>query len=145
MGSGRYGGTEMTGTEKHFETLRSMSRYENDLINHRLGVLAVFQGLLFVALAFAWDKNHGFVLAVVISLIGLFVSISIGWATKKANEAISNLQIRFDEIKPTDYVGADIEGSRSGSGKLDWVLPGTFIPWVFAGGWLLIIIVNLVK
>jgi len=38
------------------ETLRSMVRHENDLINQRMGWLLQLQGFLFAALAFGWDQ-----------------------------------------------------------------------------------------
>lgn len=130
----------MSDLESHIETMRVMSRYENDLINHRIGWLSAFQGFLFAALAFIWDKSEVFVLTVIICAIGIMVSISIGLATLKANKAINNIQMNFDKIKPENYLGPDIEGSRSGSDKLDWLLPGSFIPWFFAIGWVCILL-----
>ena len=85
----------MSEIENNLETIRSMIRYENDLISHRLGWLSAFQGLLFAALAFAWGKNDVILLNLIICIMGILVSVSIGLATKKANDAIVKLQIKF--------------------------------------------------
>lgn len=129
----------MNQDEKKCDTIRSMIRHENELISHRLGWLGAFQGLLFAALAFAWEKDDVFFLAFVVCVVGALIGVSIGIATKKANDAIRSLQEAWESLKSDDYNGPDIEGSRSGSGMLDWILPGSFIPWVFAVAWTVIL------
>src|SRR5690348_6526468 len=108
-----------TRQEIHDEN-RDRSRFENELINQRLTWFGTLQGLLIAALAFAWKDAT--VVAVVICFLGIFVSVSIGVATCRANK-------KLDQVDPENRNGA-----------LWWLMPGRFIPLVFVVGWVAILV-----
>jgi hypothetical protein len=117
------------------EDVREMIRVENELINQRLSWLASLQGLLFAALGFAWGKTNTYVLILLFAGMGALVAISIGLATYRANKAIARLSTWWDDNVPAGYSGVGVEGVKSQSG-LSWLMPGYFLPWVFAAAWL---------
>ncbi|MBI4242812.1 MAG: hypothetical protein HY606_01875 [Planctomycetes bacterium] len=123
---------------KEYDQISEMIKHENELINHRLAWLGTFQGLLFAALAFAWNNADGSFLLCILCLLGIFISISVGLSTIGANTAINYLEQEWDKIKPSDYKGIDIVGMRNRQCCLWRFMPGYFIPWIFVGAWILL-------
>lgn len=120
-----------------------MVKYENELINQRLTWLGVFQGLLLAALAFAWDKKQqDECLVVVLCFLGAFVALSCWRGTLLANKAIDNLSSYWDKVKPKDYPGLDVQGVRSGTECLSWLMPGLALPPAFLIAWILIALIS---
>lgn len=85
-------------------------KYQNDLINHRLTWLGVFEGLLFVAYG---TGQHPYLLPV----LGFLIALTIDEGIRTANKAL-----------------AELEGRQSP------LMPGTVIPKIIAGAWLLLLI-----
>lgn len=127
---------------EEYDKIREMIKNENELINHRLTWLGTFQGLLFAALAFSWDKSDAKMMVLVFGILGISVAISIWIGTCRANKVINGLDSQWDNIKPKDYKGIDVEGVRSRSGCIGWLMPGYFIPWAFAVAWIALLFVN---
>src|SRR5438034_10354323 len=113
-------------------------KYENELLNHRLTWLGVFQGLLLAALAFAWGKPSATAIVCVICVLGAMVALSTSVATFRANKSISLFSAYWDSIKPKEYSGVGVEGVRSRSGYFWWLMPGYALPWLFFFAWLAI-------
>ena len=61
--------------EKLADLIRSMISREDELINHRMGWLSAFNGLLFVALSFSWKENDAKFLSIALSILGVITSI----------------------------------------------------------------------
>ena len=119
--------------------MRAMQN-ENELINQRLSWLGTFQGLLFAALALGWNNPNVGIIRVICAL-GFAVAISIMTGTWRANEAIDKLEKKWDDLKKA---APDIEfvGVRSRGGYFWWVMPGYFIPPVFAIAWAVIFFIR---
>ena len=70
--------------------IRSMIQHENTMVIERTNWMLALEGLLFTALAFAWDKSP--VLVLVLSVMGLVSSLSLGVFLQSATRAIFQLQ-----------------------------------------------------
>jgi hypothetical protein len=93
------------------------NKYENDLINQRLTWLGTFEGLLFVANNYA---THTYLLP----LVGFTVAVSVDMGIRAANKRINKL---------------------NGQAYIDWrgnLMPGTLIPKVIAGVWIILFLQN---
>jgi hypothetical protein len=126
------------------KVFREMIKTENELIDHRLTWLGIFQGLLLAALGFAWRDNKAGAILFVICALGAIVAVSIGIGTYRANKAIACLTAEWDKLrqgKYPDYCGPDVEGVRSHSGWFWWLMPGYAIPWTFVVGWVAIAVI----
>jgi len=121
-----------------------MIKSENELINHRMTWTSAFNGLLFVALAFAWDKSCS--LVVVIAFLGIAVSLFSGVSLYFANKAFRKLYWEWEEDKkPDDYDGPGVIGlpPRYKKGLGTWLNPWSSIPLSFVLAWLIIVIIRL--
>jgi len=120
----------VTRKEIHDEK-RDGGRYENELINQRLSWFGTLQGLLFAALAVAWNDPSAMYLIWIICGVGLLVAISIGVGTYRANR-----RLRLDKLDPDD-------GDPFVLRQIVWrLMPGRFIPWVFALAWVFIFLLR---
>ena len=88
------------------------------------------------ALAFAWKDAHQIVL--VLCPLGFLVAASIGIGTYRANQAIEDLERKYDRLSNPSASEIATIGLRSRTGFTWMFMPGYFIPWLFAGAWLLI-------
>lgn len=124
----------MTSVQEKWQTIHSQMDskivYENSLMNSRLTWLGTFEGLLLAAISFSWGKSTGLIVS--LCSIGFLISISIGISTRRANIAIEYYRNWWDKNKPEDALIHDVEGYRSGTGFLWFLMPGAFIPWCFA-------------
>lgn len=116
-------------------------KHENDLIHQRMSWLGTFQGLLFGAVAFAWKEASAGLLVYIASAIGFLVSISIWYGIYRANLSLRNAVDYWDRIKPSQFQGLDAEGFRT-SKSIYWLMPGYFIPTVFALSWMAVYLVR---
>lgn len=89
---------------------------QNDLINQRLTWLGTFSSLLFVA------NGYGKFPAL-IPIVGFGIAMSIWAGTLAANKALNDL-------------GRNVELWRR------WIMPGAFIPPLFAAAWLSILVLK---
>lgn len=129
--------------DKNYEKLREFIRHENELFNQRFAWLSAFQGLLFTALAFAWDKGNSKLLVIIFCLLGIIVAISIGIAMHRGNMAIDRLDKWWDQNKPENYSGLDIQGVRSRNDFLWFLMPGRIVPWALCIAWLCILFIKI--
>lgn len=127
------------------ETIRSMIRFENELINHRLTWMSAFNGLLFTGLGFAWEKPNATALIYVFAFLGIAVSGLCGLALLAANHAIRELCAWWDTAPAAkDYSGPDVIGLRPvfvRAGR--WLTTWTLLPGIFIIGWTAILIINM--
>jgi hypothetical protein len=124
------------------EVVRQMITREDELTNQRMLWTAAFNGLLFAALGFAWDKPDTRFLAVIISLLGIATSVLNGLGLIFASNAQRRLLFWWKLNMPKHYAGPGVMGGE----PLD---PGRlysfyFTPWIllaffFVLGWLAIL------
>lgn len=95
-------------------TVNAETKYENDLINHRLTWLAAFEGLLFVANHYA---DHPYLLP----LAGLLIALSVDHGIRASNHRLTELD------------GQAYPGWRN------HLMPGTVIPKIIVGAWAVIL------
>ncbi len=88
--------------------LQSMLNDEREQIDRRLNWLSAFQGLLFVALGFAWDKNKLIVL--VIALLGVSIAFLVLIGLYASTLAIEKIRQTWEKHKRTSYSGPDVMG-----------------------------------
>jgi hypothetical protein len=125
------------------EIIRSMIRFENELINHRLTWMATLNGLLFTGLGFAWGKPDAGGLVYVFAFLGIAVAFLSGVGLFAANLAFRKQYDWWQEKKPCNYRGPDVIGlppRSKGFGK--WLTPWTLLPLCFLFGWIAILIIN---
>jgi hypothetical protein len=127
------------------EIVRAMIKSENELINQRMSWVSAFNGFLFAATAFAWDKSS--VLVAVLAILGIAVSLLSGAALLAANSAFRGLYAWWQENKPADYTGPDVIGLPPRySGKPGrWLNFWSVIPVLFACAWVIIAITRLLS
>ena len=126
--------------EKERQKIVDRIKHENELINHRMTWLGAFHGLLFASVYLSLDKPILKFLIYIACFVGVFISVSIGYAIHRANVGIDRASKEWDRIKPKSWFGLDVEGYRSNDG-IAWLMPGNFIPWVFMFSWVLILFI----
>jgi len=133
--------------EQHEKTVREMITKENELTNQRMLWMAAFNGLLFAAIGFAWDKSGVKFLSIVISLLGISASFLNGLALIFASNAQRRLLFWWHENKPPSYVGPGVMGCEPLDKKLYslYVTPWILLASIFTVGWLAILIYVLMK
>jgi len=92
--------------------VRSMISREDDLVNHRMSWLAAFNGLLFAALGFCWDKPAAIPLTQVFGWVGILVSAFHAEGIYEAGWAQRRLSIWWRERKPETYDGPGVTGNK---------------------------------
>ena len=122
--------------------VREMITREDELTNQRMLWMAAFNGLLFAALGFAWDKPGARFLTVVFSILGFTASFLNGLALLFASLAQRRLLFWWQRRKPTPYTGPGVMGGK----PLDSLRLYSFYftPWILlalalAVGWLAIL------
>jgi hypothetical protein len=132
--------------EKWAEIIRSILMHESEVMNHRITWLVTIQGLLFTGLGFAWDKRDAKNLVVIFSVLGILVAASASTVLSFSMQASRDLVQWWNEHKPPHYIGPDVIGGQPASAQqrgVLWLLrPWRSLPWIFAFGWLMIIIIN---
>lgn len=121
--------------------VRAMIAREDDLTDQRMIWMAAFNGLLFAALGFAWNKPDAGFLTVVFSILGILTSLLNGIALVFAADSLRRLMLWWESHHPHGYSGPGVMGAepRAGSKLYGFY----FTPWillavVFAGGWVAI-------
>lgn len=143
---------DASNTHEYAEAVRTMIAHEDNLLNNRMNWLLVVQGLLFAALGSLKDAASPIPgLVYVLIAFGFLISISSKIAFISSDRAIRNLLAYWDEhLKSAnrrwqDYppvFGAAIHDRVLM--RLDRFLsPRNLLPWVFALGWLVILVLKL--
>lgn len=120
---------------RDYEVARSLIRYENEMINHRMNWFLILQGFMFAGLAFAWDKNKA--LCVVFSLVGGLSSVSVGLLLRYGILAIRNLERSAQNDGKVIGRGSDETCSLA-----HFLLPWHFLPVLMVLAWLFLICVR---
>lgn len=122
--------------------VREMITREDELTNQRMLWMAAFNGLLFAALGFAWDKSGARFLTIVFSILGFAASFLNGLALVFASHAQRRLLFWWQSRKPTPYTGPGVMGGEPLDSK--GLYSFYFTPWILlalalAVGWLAIL------
>jgi hypothetical protein len=129
--------------EEHYEAIvRDMIRSENELMNQRMQWMAAFNGLLFAALGFAWDKPGVKYLTTVFSLLGVSASFLNGIALIFTSNAQRRLLAWWHSNKSKNYTGPGVMGCEPLDKKMYsfYVTPWITLAFVFTVGWLAILL-----
>lgn len=129
----------------HEDVVRTMIHRENEVINHRVSWLATLQGLLFTALAFAWDKPQIKSFLILLCGMGVIISLIALVALCSTTLAMKRLWEWWDKNRPAGYDGPDVIGLRPPRlPVLQFIAPWTFIPVVFAIAWVVVFCIRVV-
>jgi hypothetical protein len=127
----------------HYEdTVRQMVRHENELANHRVTWLLTFEGLLFTALSFAWDKQETHYLVYVLCAVGMAIAGSCWPILDGAQRALGRLRQWWIDHRPPDYAGPDVIGFWRDGRLNDYVLPTRIFPLAFILAWFAVGVIN---
>ncbi len=121
-----------------------MIQHENTLVIERTNWMLTLEGLLFTALAFAWDKNSAVVM--VLSLVGFVSSISLGVFLESATRAIARLQQWWrNHTADQNYNGPPIIGlSDEEFTSVEMIiLPHRVLPVLFGLAWLVVALLKI--
>ena len=139
-------------TREYADAVRTMIAHEDDLLNNRMNWLLGVQGLLFAALGSLKD-GAPLVPGLVYILIafGFLISISSKVAFISSDRAIRNVLANWNEhLRSTkqrwqDYppVFAAAIHDRVLMGLDRFLSPRILLPWAFALGWLVILVLKL--
>ena len=125
------------------DTIRLMIRHEDVMFSNRITWFCTVQGLLYTAMAFAWDKDSAKMLVYIFAGLGVAISISFYYALRAAVLAIEAQRTWWDEHKPSNYSGPDVVGRRPDARSKPWLRPQIVLPYGFALAWVLTGLVRL--
>ena len=122
------------------KVVRELIRYESDLLHQRLTWLLQIQGLLFAALAFAWNARSK-PLIILFCALGMATAVSIALALRLYSPAVRSLQDWWSErLTQQQRHYRLVIGYRSPSRGLTWLLrPWRALPSVFIVAWLFVL------
>jgi hypothetical protein len=132
-------------TNKHIDqyeaTVRAMITREDELTNQRMLWMAAFNGLLFAALGFAWDKSGARFLTTIFSILGVSASFLNGLALIFASHAQRRLLIWWHG-RSAGYTGPGVMGCEPLDKKLYslYLTPWILLSSVLTAGWLAILV-----
>jgi hypothetical protein len=131
-----------TVVDNYEAVVRKMITREDELTNQRMLWMAAFNGLLFAALGFAWDKSGAIFLTIIFSILGFAASFLNGVALIFTSNAQRRLLFWWQRKKPKHYDGPGVMGGEPLDG--DKLYTFYFTPWIllamtFAAGWLTIL------
>lgn len=129
---------------KHEKVIRKMITREDELTNQRMLWTAAFNGLLFTALGFAWDKRDTQFLRIVFCFLGFTASFLNGIALVAAARAQRRLLLWWHEKRPRNYSGPGVMGAEPLDAKKNsysmFFTPWIITAFIFAVGWLAILV-----
>jgi len=128
-------------------TVREMITREDELTNQRMLWMAAFNGLLFAALGFAWDKPGIRFLTVVISFLGVSASFLNGLTLIFASNAQRRLLSWWHSLNHESYFGPGVMGCEPLDRKRYslYATPWILLAFIFTAGWVAILIFEVTK
>jgi hypothetical protein len=123
-------------------TVRAMISREDDLVNHRMGWQAAFNGLLFAALGFSWDKAEAKPLAIIFSFLGIATSVLNAIGLFGSGVAQRRLLLWWQGKRSAHYDGPGVMGSEPVDKKALslYITPWFLLTIAFAIAWLVILV-----
>ncbi len=134
---------------EYASVIRTMIQHENEVTNHRLTWMLVFQGILFAAAASFW-KIH-LLPFIVVGLLGISTSISFSYALWLSYNARIGLRKLWNlKIKNNEEIAEKIPPITGDFGKIRIPIqfrfkklhPWLFIPQVIILCWLVMLILG---
>lgn len=122
--------------------VRELIKHENDLVNQRIGWLVQTQGLLFAALAFAWEKAPK--LSYILSAVGIATAISIASAIALYSPTVQRLNALWLQRMPeAERLHRPINGGAPPStGMFRLLRPWRALPFIFVTTWVAVVLVK---
>lgn len=130
-------GNRRAGAEEA-KIVREMIRHEDELINHRITWMMVFNGLLYTALGLVVGRSNAKVLLWVLTCLGCVIAVSSFLGIYDGTKGIRNVRKWWDEHVAEDFVGPDVMALRGKSTHFRLLKPWRVMPWVFFVSWLVI-------
>jgi hypothetical protein len=126
------------------KSARELIRSESDLLHQRVTWLLQIQGLLFAALAFAWNVKST-QLVVLFCVLGIATAVSIATALHLYSPAVRQIQGWWTGLlSPAQRRHRRIIGYDSRSRGLKWLLrPWRSLPYVFVVAWVFVLVTSL--
>ncbi len=127
--------------KEYCSIIRDMINHEDQLVYQRLTWMWTLQALLFAAVSFNREENP--FLIIVISILGIVSSASIGYQMRRGDIAIMalrKLSVEHKKKLPKGCRIAPVIGVEEVNGTKKWLLPNNLLPWVFSVAWMLIMI-----
>jgi hypothetical protein len=121
----------------HEAVVREMITREDELTNQRMLWMAAFNGLLFAALGFAWEKSDARFFEIVLSTLGIASSFLNGLTLISAMTAQRRLLLWWRKEVSNTYYGPGVMGLEPPGKRVYSVY---FAPWIllafaFVVGW----------
>ena len=128
--------------QRHEAIVRQMITREDELTNQRMLWMAAFNGLLFAALGFAWDKSGARFLTVIFSVLGVSASFLNGLALIFASTAQRRPLFWWHRNRPKAYAGPGVMGSEPIDKRRYslYVTPWILLAFILTAGWLSILL-----
>ncbi len=139
-------------THEYAQAVREMIAHEDQLLNNRMNWLLVVQGLLFAALGSFKDAAPPVPgLVYVLIAFGFLISVSSKVAFISSDRAVRNLLAYWDEhLKSANRRWQDyppVFGAAIHDSVVMWLdsflSPRNLLPWAFALGWIVILVLKL--
>jgi hypothetical protein len=112
----------------------------DDLMNRRLGWLIQVQGLLFLALAFAWNAAP-WALTMLLSALGIATTLSLRSSLTSRNSEDQQLRKWWDDQFPAE---PNVGPWSPPSGIRRYLWPPTALPVIFVFAWVAVLILSIV-
>lgn len=125
------------------EVIRTMLRHETEQADRRVSWLTTVQGLLFTALAFAWDKPGA--LTTIVSVLGATVAVLVFAGMCAGTLAIDRLRRDWTRLIPRSYEENLPPSMGYYPHRAPWIVyasPENLLPIVFFGAWVWILVVR---
>jgi len=129
--------------DKAESAIRELIRHENDVVHQRLTWLIQSQGLLFAALAFAWQKAPA--LAIMLPVLGIATALSMWAAIANYSPAVRGLRNWWEiNVSDEDKKGRLVIGRWAPSKGINKSLrPWRALPIIFIAAWIIVLLIRL--
>ena len=123
--------------------VRELIRSESELVNQRVTWLLQIQGLLFAALAFAWEDGS-VPLVGLLSCLGIVMAVTIAQALNLHSPAVRALYKKWSDLLSDEQKRLRLViGIWSPTKGIAWALrPWRALPVVFVLAWAWVLVIN---